>query len=119
LLTACCVAGQIGHGRQRLLLTCRVTRPFYQDQHVRGSLQWGCAAAVRCVRACACPMILTAVQPSLAGFTAVAVLLWTERFAGRQLRLPLALGYLGIGAAMLFTMGPAGLATLFAHLQHH
>jgi hypothetical protein len=119
-LTACCVGAQIGYRRLRLLAACQVTQPIYQDQHVPGAARWASLSAARCIRACAVPMTLTAVQPSLAGFTGVAVLLWVERFAGRpQLRLPLALGYLAIGAAMLASLGGAGLAGPIGHLGHH
>jgi hypothetical protein len=117
LLATGCIGAQIGHRRQRLIAACQVTQPIYQDQHVRGAARWSGLAAARCIRACAVPMTLAAVKPSLAGFTAVAVLLWAERFTGRpQLRLPLALGYLTIGLAMLAAMGlvePSG------HLGHH
>ena len=115
LLAMGCIGAQIGHRRLRLIAACQVTQPIYQDQHVRGAARWSGLAAARCIRACAVPMTLTAVQPSLAGFIAVATLLWVERFAGRpQLRLPLALGYLIIGVAMLAAMvlvepsGPLG-----------
>ena len=117
LLATCCIVSQIGHGRLRLIAACQVTQPIYQDQHVRGAARWSGLAATRCIRACAVPMTLAAVQPSLAGITAVAVLLWVERFAGRpQLRLPLALGYLTIGVAALAVMG---LVQPSRHLGHH
>jgi hypothetical protein len=106
VLATGCIGAQIGHRRLRLLAACQVTQPIYQDQHVRGAARWSGRAAARCIRACAVPMTLTAVQPSLPGFIAVATLLWVERFAGRpQLRLPLALGYLTIGVATLVAMG--------------
>ena len=116
LLTTGCIAAQIGHRRLRLISACQVTQPIYRDQHVRGAARWSGLAAARCIRACAVPMTLAAVQPSLAGFAAVAVLLWVERFAGRpQFRLPLALGYLTIGVTMLAGMGLVTPGEPFGH----
>jgi hypothetical protein len=120
LLTAWCVGSQIGRGRLRMLAACQVTQPIHSGQHIRGAAHWAGLASARCLQACAAPMTLTAVQPSLAGFAAVAILLWVERFAGRQhLRLPLALAYLGIGVAMVLAVWHRGLAPGWHPSDHH
>jgi hypothetical protein len=120
VITAWCVATQLGRGRRRVLATCSVTQPIHSDRHIPGATRWAGLATARCIRACAAPMTLTAVQPSLAGFAAVAILLWVERFANRpQFRLPLALAYLGIGIAMVLGMVHSGGWALGGHPGHH
>jgi len=44
-----------------------------------------------------------AVEPTLVSFVAITALVWWERFSTRRLglRVPLALGYLLVGAGML------------------
>lgn len=119
LLTAWCFATQIGRGRLRVL-ACQVTQPIHSDRHIRGATSWAGLATARCMRACAAPMTLTAVQPSLTGFAAVAILLWVERFAARpQLRLPLAVAYLGIGVSMVLGMWHSGGWAAGDHPGHH
>lgn len=101
-----CVAAQVGRRRLILLASCQITRPIRPGDHVRGAAHWAGLASARCLRVCAAPMMLTAVQPSLIGFGAVAALLWVERFAGRPaLRVPLALGYLAL--TIILVLGTA------------
>ena len=120
LLAVGCIAVQIGRGRLRLLVACRVTQPIYPNRHLRSAAHWAGLASGRCMRVCATPMMLSAVQPSLACFAAVAVLLWVERFAARPaLRVPLALGYLGIAVALVLTSWPVDSAMPGGHLGQH
>lgn len=108
-----CAALQIGRRRAFLLNACQVTRPIRPGHHRGGAAHWAGLASARCMCVCAAPMMLTAVQPGLPGFAAIAALLWTERFAGRpQLRLPLAFGYLVLTVALVLAAAepahPAG-----------
>jgi hypothetical protein len=119
LLTACCLGLQIGRSRPGVLAACQLTRPIHSGRHLRGAAHWAGLATAGCLRACAAPMTLTATQPSLASFAAVALLLWIERFAGRpQLRGALALGYLSIGIAMVLAIWPVGPEAPDSHLGH-
>jgi cell division protein FtsW (lipid II flippase) len=120
VLALCCAAIQIGRRRARLLNACQFTRPLRPGRHVRVPAQWAGLAAARCVRVCALPMALTAVQPGLAGFAVVAALLWVERIAHRpQLRVWLAIGYLGLGAALVATQSTTELMPATGHHSGH
>jgi len=100
ILTA---GAQLRWRRLTLLNACQRTRPIRAGHELRGGAAWGAVAAARCVRVCAAPMTLMAVEPTLLSFVAITALVWWERFSTRRLglRAPLALGYLLIGAGML------------------
>jgi hypothetical protein len=116
MIMVCCAASQIGSRRAVLLASCQLTRPVRPGYHVRGAAVWAGLAAGRCVRVCALPMALTAVAPSMASLVLVTAMLWFERVAHRpQLRLWLALGYLGIGTLLMIMSG----TTLMPPTGHH
>ena len=100
ILTA---GAQLRWRRLTLLNACQRTRPIRAGHELRGGAAWGAVAAARCVRVCAAPMTLMAVEPTLLSFVAITALVWWERFSTRRLglRVPLALGYLLVGAGML------------------
>jgi hypothetical protein len=102
-LTLICVGAQLSRRRAALLNACQRTRPMRPGRPGRGGFAWGTAIARRCIPACAAPMTLMALSPTLTVAAVIAPLLWWERFSTRrgELRLPLALGYLVIGAGML------------------
>jgi hypothetical protein len=109
VLTVICVGAQLSRRRAALLNACQGTRPMRPGRPGRGGFAWGAAGARRCIPACAAPMTLMALSPALTVAAVIAPLLWWERFSTRRgkLRLPLALGYLLIGAGML-AAGPTG-----------
>jgi hypothetical protein len=102
-LTVTCVAAQLSRRHAALLGACALTRPMRPGRPVAGGLSWGAVAVSRCIRVCAAPMTLMALSPGLGGAAAITALLWWERFSERRLqfRIPLALGYLAVGAALL------------------
>jgi hypothetical protein len=104
LLALVCAIVVQRRGRTALLQACAVTRPVRPAHPARDAGRWAALAGGRCVRVCAAPMTLMAIEPSLAGFAGVTTLLWIERFTGRPaLRYVLAAGYLAIGAALIAT----------------
>jgi hypothetical protein len=104
LLALVCAVVVQRRGRTALLRACAVTRPVRPAHPARDAGRWAALAGGRCVRVCALPMTLMAIEPSLAGFAAVTTLLWVERFTGRPaLRYVLAAGYLAVGAALIAT----------------
>jgi hypothetical protein len=119
VITLCCASSQIGRSRARLLAACELTRPLRPDRHIRAAAQWAGLAGARCVRVCALPMALTAVQPTLASLASVTALLWIERVAHRPpLRLCLAVGYLGLGAFVVIMNGLGLMPATVHHLGH-
>ncbi|MHC9297119.1 hypothetical protein ACRCUN_32050 [Mycobacterium sp. LTG2003] len=103
VLTGVCVATQLSRGRALRLTACRRTRPMRPGRPVGGGLRWGADACYRCMRLCAVPMTLMALSPALTASALITGLLWWERFSvrGRDIRVPLAAGYLAVGVAML------------------
>jgi hypothetical protein len=119
VITLCCASSQIGRPRAQQLAACQLTRPLRPGQHIRGAAQWAGIAGARCVRVCALPMALSAVQPTLAILASVTALLWIERVAHRPpLRLWLAVGYLGLGALVVITTGLALMPATAHHAGH-
>jgi hypothetical protein len=102
-LTVICVATQLSRRHAALLSACQLTRPMRPGRPVAGGLMWGAVGVSRCIRVCAGPMTLMALSPALGGAAAITALLWWERFSEHrvELRIPLALGYLVVGAGIL------------------
>jgi len=103
VLTGLCVVAQLTRRRAALLRACQRTRPMRPGRALNGGLWWGADGACRCMRVCAAPMMLMALTPTVAAGAAITALLWWERFSdrARELRIPLALGYLVIAGAVL------------------
>lgn len=102
VLTGLCVLTQLSRRRTALLNACGRTRPMRPGRPVAGGLRWGAGGAIRCVKVCAPAMTLMALSPTLAASSVLTGLLWWERFSVRrsELRLPLILGYLIVGAGL-------------------
>ena len=103
VLTALCVVAQLCRRRNAMLGACQRTRPMRPGSPISGGLRWGSDGACRCIQVCSAPMTLMALTPALAAAATITALLWLERFSERrrELRTPLAFGYLVIGASIL------------------
>jgi hypothetical protein len=98
--SAWCVAGQIGHGRDRALARCDVGSPIRPEHRLGDAAAWGVVAARRCVRTCVAPMALTALHPSLPVISIVTLLLLGERLRQPRPRYLLGAAYAGLGAVL-------------------
>jgi hypothetical protein len=106
VLTGLCVVAQLSRRRAALLNACGRTRPMRPGRPSEGGLVWAADSAYRCMKVCAPAMTLMALSPALAASMVLTALLWWERFSGRrsELRVPLLLGYLAVGAGMLIAV---------------